>query len=257
MDADSHFAQVALLAFAVSAAATTTALLPLLANPAHAQPAAVRAPAAPTATASAVPAKGTLPTAGASLPPVNASLPTVTTSPGPVQVTLPPVGVSVGPIQATPGPVTVSLPPVSGSLPSAATPARVGSSGPSGPNGLQTGGPFPPPPLAYKPHPGDTPAATPDTGAAHGVDSLLASLLNLTGPGAGLTPDAHLGLAQIPGVGSDGVLGRQSVTAPALSDSSPAMPRAQVVLAVLAILALSIVTAEYARSVLLRQRQAG
>jgi hypothetical protein len=112
------------------------------------------------------------------------------------------------------------------------------------------------PPLAYKSHPGGAPGpptVTSDTNAAHGLDTLLANLMNPNAPGAGLTPNAA---PAIPGVGSDGVLGRQSVTTSAISGASPAMPRLQVLLAVMAILALSIVTAEYARGVLLRQRHA-
>jgi len=91
-------------------------------------------------------------------------------------------------------------------------------------------------------------------GAAHGLDSLLAALLNPNATSPGLTPNAPGGLPQIPGVGSNGIVGRQTVAAPSLTQSPPAMPRAQLVLAVLAILALSTVTAAYARDVFLRHR---
>ena len=104
MDADSHFARAALLAFAVGAAATTTALASLATNRAHAElsapgsrpgggtvsilaaPLTVAAPT-PAAPAAAVPAKVTVPSVGASLP--------VTASLGPV--TLPTTAVSLPP----------------------------------------------------------------------------------------------------------------------------------------------------------------
>jgi hypothetical protein len=67
-------------------------------------------------------------------------------------------------------------------------------------------------------------------------------------------PNTAQRLGQSTGVGRSGVVGRQSVAAPSLTQSAPAMPRVQLVLAVLAIRALSVVTAEYARGVLLRKR---
>jgi hypothetical protein len=139
--------------------------------------------------------------------------------------------------------VTASLPPRASSPPSAATPTREGNSGPAvaAAPPMPRGGRATPPPLGYD--------SGPD--AAHRLDSLPAALLYPNAPSAGLTPNR-----QIPGAGSSGVAGRQSVAAPSLTQSPPAMARAQLVLAVLAILALSVVTAEYARGVLLRRRPA-
>jgi hypothetical protein len=106
---------------------------------------------------------------------------------------------------------------------------------------VRTGARVTAPPLGYESGPG----------SSRGLDSLPAALLN---PGAGLTPGAAWGLRQSPGVGSSGVVGRQSVAAPSLTQSSPPVTRGLLVLAVLAILALSVVTGEYARGVLLRRR---
>jgi hypothetical protein len=149
--------------------------------------------------------------------------------------------------------VTAALPPGSSSLPSAATPNPVGRGSPpplgydsrrssslpsaATPNPVGRGSP---PPLGYDSR----------LDARHHLDSLPADLLNTAEPGAGLTPNALGG----PGVGRSGVVGRQSVAAPSLTQSSPLITRGLLVLAVLAILALSVATAEYARAFLLRQR---
>jgi hypothetical protein len=251
MDAKSQLARVALRVVAGAAAATTIALVPLLASPAHAQPGAAPTPPAPTATAAAVPAKLPLPTPTTSLPvtvslpvptasvPATTRLPTTAVPLPSVKASLPPVSVSAGPVQATLQPETASLPPGATSLPT--TPTPVGSNGSAVVTAppIQRVGRVTPPPLGYVSGPG----------VAHRLDSLPTALLNPNTPSTGLTPTTR-----IPGVGSSGVAGRQSVAAPSLTQSPPAMPRAQLVLAVLAILALSVVTAEYARGVLLRQR---
>jgi len=252
MNANKHLARVALPVIAAAAAATTIALVPLLASPAHAQPVTVPTPAAPTATAAAVPAKLPLPTASTSLPvsaslpvptasvPVTTKLPTTAVPLPSVRASLVPVSVSAGPVQATLQPVTASLPSGASSPPSAATPTTAGNSGSAVVAAPPTQrGRVAPPPLGYDSGPG----------AAHHLDSLPAAVLNANAPSAGLTPDT-----QIPGGGSSGVAGRRSVAAPSLTQSPPAMPRGQLVLAALAILALSVVTAEYARGVLLRRR---
>jgi hypothetical protein len=253
MNANDHLARVALRVLAAAATVTTIALVPLSASPAHAQPVTVPTPAAPTATAAAVPAKLPLPTASTSLPvsaslpvptasvPVTTKLPTTAVPLPSVQASLPPVSVSAGPVQATLQPVTASRPSGAGSPPSAATRTTVGSSGSAvvAAPPTQRGDRVTPPPLGYDSGPG----------AAHHLDSLPAAVLNANAPSAGLTPKTH-----IPGGGSSGVAGRRSVAAPSLTQSPPAVSRGQLMLAVLAILVLSVVTAECARGVLLRRR---
>jgi hypothetical protein len=108
---------------------------------------------------------------------------------------------------------------------------------------MRAGARVTPPPLGYESRPG----------SARGLDSLPAALLNRNAPSVGLTPNTAWGLRQSPGTGSSGVVGRQSVAAPSLTQSSPAITRRQLVVAVLAILALSVVIGEYARGVLLRR----
>jgi hypothetical protein len=234
---NNHPARLALLAVAAAAAAATIALVPVLASPAHAEPVALPTPSAPPTAAAALAAKLPLPTPSSALPvtaslalptsaPVTAKLPTTAVPLPSAKASLPAVRVSAGPVKATPGPVTAALPPGSSSLPSAATPNPVGRGSP--------------PPLGYDSR----------LDARHHLDSLPADLLNTAELGAGLTPNALGG----PGVGRSGVVGRQSVAAPSLTQSSPLITRGLLVLAVLAILALSVATAEYARAFLLRQR---
>lgn len=258
MDTINRWARVALLAIAAAATATTTALVALFASPVGAEPIAVPTP---TATAAAVPAKLPLPTASASLPvtsspplpvssaPVPGKLPTTAVPLPSAKASLPQVRASAGPVQATLGPVTASLLPASSSDPSADQTTPVGSSATTGRKSLpaagwQTGGHGTRLPLGYESGPG----------SARGLDSLPAAVLIPDAPSAGLTPNPAWGLRQSPGVGRGGVLGRESVAAPSLTQSSPPVTRGQLVLAVLAILALSLVTAEYARGVLLRRR---
>jgi hypothetical protein len=251
MDNNNDPARGVLLAVAAAAAATTTAVVLLLASPAGAGPVALPTP---TATAAAVPSKLPLPTVSASLPvtvpassaPVTGKLPTTGVGLPSVTASLPPVSVSAGPVQATLGPVTAALPPGSSALPSAATPTPLGGSGPSVRKGVtapqvQTGGRVTSPSLGYQS----------GLDAAHRLDGLSAVFLSL---GAGLTPGTAWGLRQSPGAGSSGVVGRQSVAAPSFTQSPPPVTRGLLVLAVLAILALSVVTGEYARGVLLRRR---
>lgn len=138
-------------------------------------------------------------------------------------------------------PVAVPMP-VAPTTTTAAVPAKLPAARTAPP--IQTGGRITPSSFGYDSRPR----------AAHGLDSLLAALPNPSARSAGLTPNVPWGHPQIPGVGSSGIVGRQSVAAPSLTQSSPAMPRPRLVLAVHAILALSAVTAEHARGVLLRRR---
>ena len=184
------------------------------------------------------PVKVTVPPVGVSVPPVEVSLP-------PVGVSLPPVEVSLPPVEVSLPPVEVSLPLAKVSLPSITLAAPTGQPDPS-----QRGGPAS--------QPGDAPpsrpvAAKPGHRASLGIgpERRLAALPDPNGSATGLTPNST-GIVQIPGERGNGVLSRRPV-ASANNGPSLAAPMSllSVLLAIIAILALSLITAADARRVVL------